>query len=220
MLLDREHAISNPAADWHEVPSPGDLVTRYRTVGRRVVLYAGSFEPYQGLELLVDAAPIVLRAQPDTVFLCLGGCETQIAELRRQAYGNGVEEHFLFPGVVPEEAIPAHFGFADILLSLRLSGINVPLKIYAYLRSGVPILGTNVSAHTQVLNSEVALLVDPQPNAIAAGILLLLKNGDLGRQLTRNALKLAQEKFSIDAYYAKVAQVYAFLEARRAPLAG
>jgi glycosyltransferase involved in cell wall biosynthesis len=220
MLLDRKHAIGHSAAPLTDVPPAGDLAARYRTVGHRVVLYAGTFEPYQGLELLVDAAPTVLRAAPNTVFLCLGGSETQIAERLRQACDRGVDDRFRFPGVMPAETIEGHFALADILLSPRISGTNVPLKIYSYLRSGVPILATNISSHTQVLTSAVALLVDPQPNAIAAGILTLLQDGELGRRLTRNALKLAQEKFSIEAYYAKVAQVYAFLDARRAPLAG
>src|SRR5690606_3181894 len=100
---------------------------------------------------------------------------------------------------------------ADILLSPRISGTNTPLKIYTYLRSRVPILATNIRAHTQVLTPDVALLVAPQPDAIAAGILTLLRDGELGRRLTLNALKLAQQQFSIEAYYAKVAQVYAFL---------
>lgn len=217
MLPDREHAIAAPATLARHSPSPRDLAARYRTAGRRVVLYAGTFEPYQGLELLVDAAPTVVRATPDTLFLCLGGYEAQVAERRRQARDNGVKDHFLFPGVVPAETVDAHFALADILVSPRVSGTNTPLKIYSYLRSGVPILATSIRAHTQVLNSEVALLVEPRPNAIAAGILTLLENGDLGQRLTRNALKLAQEHFSIEAYYAKVAQLYAFLEARKRP---
>jgi hypothetical protein len=63
----------------------------------------------------------------------------------------------------------------------------------------------------------VALLVEPHAEAIAAGILRLLEDGDLRRWLTHNALRLGQEKFSTEAYYAKVAEVYAFLEARKAP---
>jgi hypothetical protein len=37
----------------------------------------------------------------------------------------------------------------------------------------------------------------------------------LCRRLSRNALKLAQDDFSREAYYAKVAEVYAFLEASK-----
>jgi glycosyltransferase involved in cell wall biosynthesis len=180
-----------------------------------VVLYAGTFEPYQGLDLLVDAAPTVVRGRSNTAFLCLGGKEGQIAALRRRAAANGVADHFIFPGTIPAELVEAHFALADVLVSPRVSGTNTPLKIYSYLRSGVPILATNIRSHTQVLNSEVALLVEPHSEAIAAGILRLLGNSDLRRRLIRNALKLAENQFSAEAYYAKVAQVYAFLEAQR-----
>jgi glycosyltransferase involved in cell wall biosynthesis len=219
MLLDRKHAIGNSATPLTHYHALSDMAAQYGTVGRQIILYAGTFEPYQGLSLLVDAALTVIRARPDTLFLCLGGYEAQIAELRRYARDNDVGDHFLFPGIVPAETVETHFALADILVSPRVSGTNTPLKIYSYLRSGVPILATDIQSHTQVLNSEVALLVEPDADAIAAGILRLLEDADLGQRLTCNALKLAQDKFSAEAYYAKVAEVYAFLEARKTPQA-
>jgi glycosyltransferase involved in cell wall biosynthesis len=173
-------------------------------------------EPYQGLDLLVDAASIVVRAKPQTVFLCIGGYKAQIAELQRRARNNAVEDHFVFLGVVGAETVQAYFMLADILISPRVSGINTPLKIYPYLSSGVPVLATNIRSHTQVLTSEVALLVEPHADAIAAGILRLLEDSDLRQLLIRNARTLAQEKFSAKAYYAKVAEVYSFLEMTKA----
>jgi glycosyltransferase involved in cell wall biosynthesis len=212
MLSDRKHAIAASAILASHSPPLSGLAARYRTVGRRVILYAGTFEPYQGLELLVDAAPTVVSANPDTAFLCLGGYEAQIADLRGRARDHRVEEFFIFPGMVSAEAVEGHFGLAELLVSPRVSGTNTPLKIYSYLRSGVPIVATNIRSHTQVLNSAVALLVEPHAEAIAAGILRLLEDGDLRRWLTHNALRLGQEKFTTEAYYAKVAEVYAFLE--------
>jgi glycosyltransferase involved in cell wall biosynthesis len=182
-----------------------------------VILYAGTFEAYQGLELLVDAAAVVVSVIPAATFLCLGGKEVQIAALQRQARRHGVEHCFIFPGVVSAEAVEPHFALADVLVSLRVSGTNTPLKIYSYLRSGVPILATNVRSHTQVLTSEVALLVEPQAEAVAAGILRLLEDKDLARRLSHNARALAQDAFSVEAYYTKVAQVYALLEAKKTP---
>jgi glycosyltransferase involved in cell wall biosynthesis len=219
MLSDREHAIAAAVTLASHSPALSGLAARYRTEGRRVILYAGTFEPYQGLELLVDAAPTVVSATPNTAFLCLGGYEAQIADLRGRARDHRVEEYFIFPGLVPAEAVEGYFALADLLVSPRVSGTNTPLKIYSYLRSGVPILATNIRSHTQVLNSAVALLVEPHAEAIAAGILRLLEDGDLRGWLTHNALKLGQDQFSTEAYFAKVAEVYAFLEARKAPRA-
>ena len=43
---------------------------------------------------------------------------------------------------------------ADILRPPRIRGTNTPLKIYSYLRSGKPIVATNLLTHTQVLTPE------------------------------------------------------------------
>jgi glycosyltransferase involved in cell wall biosynthesis len=214
MLSRREHAVGSKVLPIRPL-SAGELAARYRTADRSVVFYAGTFEAYQGLELLVEAAPRVLGARPATVFLCVGGKEVQIAALQRQASANGSEHGFIFPGVVVPEELEAHYALADVLVSVRVFGTNTPLKIYSYLRSGVPILATNIRSHTQVLTPEVALLVEPNADAIAGGILQLLGDRDLARRLSQNARKLAQEAFSPEAYYAKVAEVYAFLETTR-----
>jgi glycosyltransferase involved in cell wall biosynthesis len=214
MLSRREHTVRTEVLPNCQL-SARELAARYNTADRRVILYAGTFEAYQGLELLVEAAPRVLRARPATIFLCVGGKEAQIAALQRQAAANGSEQGFVFPGEVAPEALESHFVLADVLVSLRVSGTNTPLKIYSYLRSGVPILATNVRSHTQVLSPEVALLVEPQADAIAGGIVRLLDDQDLARRLSQNARKLTQEVFSAEAYYAKVAEVYAFLETQR-----
>ena len=68
--------------------SADELVGRYHTAGRSVILYAGTFEAYQGLELLVEAAPQVLAVRPATIFLCIGGKAAQIAALQKQAAAN------------------------------------------------------------------------------------------------------------------------------------
>jgi glycosyltransferase involved in cell wall biosynthesis len=215
MLSHREYNIAPCAAQTVASLSPSQLATKYGTTGRRIVLYAGTFEPYQGLDLLVDAAPTVVLAKPDVLFLCLGGSEAQITALREQMRTKGVERFFVLPGVVPAEEVEAHFVSADILVSLRISGTNTPLKIYSYLRSGVPIIATNIRSHTQVLTPEIALLVEPQPSAVASAIIRLLTDKELGQRLSYNAGQLARGAFSAEAYYAKVAEVYAFLGSRK-----
>ncbi len=215
MLSDREYAVADASPVSTSPAAAVELARRYDLVGKGVILYTGTFEPYQGLDLLVKATPIVVRVRPATVFVCVGGKAAQVEALQRQASSHGVGQYFVFPGEVPPESVEAHFAIADVLVSLRVSGTNTPLKIYAYLRSGVPILATDVRAHTQVLTSEVALLVEPKPEVIAEGILRLLTDREFAQSLSANARQLAHEAYSPEAYHAKVAEVYAFLEAKR-----
>ena len=61
-----------------------------------------------------------------------------------------------------------------MLASPRIRGTNTPLKIYSYLRSGKPIVATNLITHTQVLTPDIALLVEPEAEAFAAGLARLI----------------------------------------------
>ena len=54
MLSDREHNLTLAPAGANGAAKR--LAERYAINGHRVILYAGTFEAYQGLELLVDAA--------------------------------------------------------------------------------------------------------------------------------------------------------------------
>lgn len=215
MLSDREYNLATAPPAEQATPLTSHLLARYGLdPGHRIILYAGTFEAYQGLHLLVDAAPAIGRAHPDVRFLCLGGTPGQIAMLEARARGRGVAPYFICPGPVPPDDVESHFRLAAVLVSPRVSGTNTPLKIYAYLRSGVPILATNILSHTQVLTPDVALLVEPQPDSVAAGIVRLLADIELGRRLAHNALRLAQESYSPEAYHAKMAEVCAYLASR------
>jgi glycosyltransferase involved in cell wall biosynthesis len=215
MLSDREYNLATAPPETQASPSIAHLGGRYDLdQGHRIILYAGTFEAYQGLDLLVDAAPAVLRAHPDVRFLCLGGHPEQIATMQARARERGVAQYFVCPGTVPPDDVEPHFRIASVLVSPRISGTNTPLKIYSYLRSGVPILATNIVSHTQVLTPDVALLVEPQLESFAAGIVRLLDDAQLGRRLAQNALRLAQESYSPEAYHAKMAEVCAFLASR------
>jgi glycosyltransferase involved in cell wall biosynthesis len=212
MLFDREHNLASSGAGTN---GPAKVLgERYAISGDRVILYAGTFEAYQGLELLVDAAGEVVRAHKNVRFVCVGGNETQVGRMKALAYQRGVSEYFIFPGTVPPEEVQSLFGIASILMSPRISGTNTPLKIYSYLRSGVPIIATNIRSHTQVLTNDVALLVEPHSASISSAILRLLEDAPFGAQLAESALRLAEKSYSPDAYYQKMAEVLSFLAAK------
>jgi glycosyltransferase involved in cell wall biosynthesis len=187
------------------------LAERYAINGHSVILYAGTFEAYQGLDLLVDGSKEVIRRRKDVRFLCVGGNENQIDRIKLLAHQRGVAEYFIFPGTVPPEEMEAFFRIASILISPRISGTNTPLKIYSYLRSGVPIVATKIVSHTQVLTDDVALLVEPQPESLGSGVLRLLEDVQLCSRLAENARRLADKSYSRDAYHQKIAEVLAFL---------
>ncbi len=198
--------------DVQTVPGPGRDALRARwgiPTGAPVVLYTGTFEPYQGLDLLTDAAVLVGRSVPSVRFLVVGGGELQVEAARRRA--NSVAAPMIFTGQRPPHEIPHFIDLCDILASPRIAGTNTPLKIYSYLRSGRPIVATDLRTHTQVLTRDVASLTAPEPTAFAAGIAELLASPERARSLAAAAAALAAEKYSREAYLAQTATAYASL---------
>ncbi len=183
-----------------------------------IVLYTGTFEAYQGLDLLFDAwAAARGRVPADARLVLAGGKPDQIAAARAHARRAGVEESTIFAGERPASDIPAYLLAADALVSPRSRGTNTPLKIYQYLRSGKPIVATRLLTHTQVLSDDTAILTDATAEAFGAGIVSALTDRGHAQTIGRQARLLAETKYSYEAYLEKTRQACAaLLDARRA----
>jgi glycosyltransferase involved in cell wall biosynthesis len=185
--------------------------------GAPLVVYTGTFEHYQGLDLLFAAAREVTARRPDARFVLAGGRPDQIAAARADADRVGVRDAIVFAGQRPAEEIPRFLDAADVLVSPRSTGTNTPLKIYQYLRSGRPIVATRLLTHTQVLTDEVAILTEPTAEGFAAGILAALNDDVRARGIGERARELADTKYSYDAYLARTREACAYLTGKSTP---
>jgi glycosyltransferase involved in cell wall biosynthesis len=164
-----------------------------------MVLYTGTFEPYQGLDLLFAAAAIVRHTRPDVRFVLAGGKPEQVARAKAQVAQLGIDD-IIFTGEQPADAIPSYLDAADVLVSPRSTGTNTPLKIYQYLRSGRAIVATRLLTHTQVLSDEVAILTDPTAEAFARGVLKAVDDRATARCLGEAARRLAETRYTYETY--------------------
>jgi glycosyltransferase involved in cell wall biosynthesis len=173
-----------------------------------VLLYTGTLENYQGLDILLQSVRTVCGVFPSAHFVIVGGKTEQVEELRVLAEILGVSDHVRLVGQRPLEEMPGYMAMADVLLSPRSKGTHTPLKLYTYLRSGIPILATAILSHTQILTPEVALLVQPTPDALAAGAVKLLSDRDYAQRLGSTAQWVAEQQYSWTAFMKKNAHVY------------
>jgi glycosyltransferase involved in cell wall biosynthesis len=182
-----------------------------------LILYTGTFEAYQGLDLLFASMAIVRRARPDARLVLAGGRPDQVVKAREQARAAGIDEVTLFAGERPASDIPAYLLAADLLVSPRSRGTNTPLKIYQYLRSGKAIVATRLLTHTQVLDDDTAILTGVTPQDYAGGILAGLADPARAAAVGERARALAETKYSYAAYLEKTRQAYAALMPASAP---
>ena len=179
--------------------------------GAPLALYTGTFEAYQGVDMLIEAAAIVAKQRPDARVLVVGGEPAQVEAAKARAVAAGAAPVMVFTGQQPAKEIPGFVQAADLLVSPRIRGTNTPLKIYSYLRSGKPIVATNLLTHTQVLTPDIAKLVDPKPDLFAAAMLSLIEDAGERRRLSAAAALVAQEKYSRESYLRRTAKAYDLL---------
>ncbi len=182
-----------------------------------LILYTGTFEAYQGLDLLFAAMRAVVAQVPDARLLLAGGRSDQIATAQSDVAQLGLGQHVIFTGERPADEIPHYLDAADVLVSPRSRGTNTPLKIYQYLRAGRVIVATRLLTHTQVLSDEVAILTEPTPDGFAEGILRAIRTPALARELGARAGELAATKYSYDAYLARTRDAIARIAPSTAP---
>ncbi len=163
----------------------------------KIVLYTGNFQPYQGIPLLLQAAARL--DQEDVLFLLVGESKSAVALMIQKAKDLNIAKKVKFTGQVPPSHVHRYISLADVLVSPRLSGTNTPLKIYSFLKSGKPVVATNLWTHSQILNENISILVDPDPDSLAQGISYAL-NDPGAKQRAESAQRLAEDEYTYPKY--------------------
>jgi glycosyltransferase involved in cell wall biosynthesis len=190
------------AADPQIAPA-GHVPVRFPP-GHPVILYAGTFEAYQGIEILVDAfARAVLRV-PAARLLLVGGTDEQVATIRRRVESLGLGERCVLTGRVPKTAALAYTQSADVLVSPRIYGTNTPLKIYEQLASGRPLVATRIWSHTQVLDDRVCFLAEPDAASFADALVEALTDETGAAARVQSAVALYEREYSRPVYERKI----------------
>jgi Glycosyltransferase len=208
----RVHLLPDVAFAPPERPSTDEQLRTHCSSTAPLALYVGNLEGYQGVGLLIQA-----MAQIPTDKRCnlviIGGTLAMIEEHRKLAETLGVADHVRFLGKRPIDHLGDYLRQADILCSPRLKGVNTPMKIYSYMAAGRAILATNIASHSQVLDDSCALLVDPTPEAMAAGLLHLTEDAALRNTLGVASATRAGDEYGFEAFEGRINRAYATLAA-------
>jgi len=177
------------------------------------VCFVGNLAPWQGIEYLVKAAPSILSRSPDCRFLIVGDGVMK-NELLRLCRELGVKDSFIFTGVIAYDRVPLYINASDACTAPFIFARNAkiglsPLKLYEYMACGKPVVASNISGVSNVLEaSGGGISVLPEnPDALAEGILKLLEDPDLRTKLGSKGLSYVTENYSWYSVVKKVNEV-------------
>ena len=199
-----------------------ELRERLGLLSQKVIVYTGNFDPYQGIDLLLKGFSQYLKSRPAgdstpaATLLIVGGGpgeEDRKREQEQTAERLGLDTAVIFVGSRPVDEMGAFMQLADVLISPRTAGNNTPLKVYSYMASGRPMVATNISSHTQVLDDSCAILCDPTPQDLADKLEVALS--DSAAATARRAAQVlaakqrVAERFSLEKFRGKLDALYA-----------
>ncbi|TSD05074.1 MAG: group 1 glycosyl transferase [Parcubacteria group bacterium Greene0714_7] len=153
-----------------------------------IVMYIGRLDGWKGVVTLLEASK---NLPNNSVLVVIGGEPAQVAELSHR-YPN-----VRFLGFRPYKELADNMAAANVLvlpntgtdeISTRFTS---PLKLFAYMTSGIPIVASDLPSIREVLDEQTAYLVPPDDAvALAEGIGRALIDGSARAQ---EALKHVEE---------------------------
>ena len=174
-------------------PQPADqaLVRALDLGGKRVVVFLGVLTGYQGVDLLLDAVPAVMRARPDAHFLVMG--YPNEAHYRDLVRARGIEHAVTLPGRIPYDEAPRWLNLGEIAVSPKRSFSEANGKLLNYMACGLPVVASDTPVNRELLGAAGVYAAAGDAGALAARLTALLADPAAavarGRALRRRAME-------------------------------
>jgi glycosyltransferase involved in cell wall biosynthesis len=171
------------------VESSAFAAIRSRRPLRRVTVVA-NLQAQKGHDVLIDAAPEILRHFPDATFEIVGD-GPELDHLRSRVTAQGVVEAFTFTGY--EADVAQRLKEADIF-ALPSRTEACPNAVLEAMSSGLPIVASAVGGVLELIqDGQTGLLVAPgDPRSLAQSICRLMANRAFGARLGKAACQTVQ----------------------------
>lgn len=192
--------------------SLGILKSQYNiSFTSNIVVFSGSMAPWQGVEYLITAAPLVLKECPTTQFMIVGDKGSMLNQWKDLVNIYGLSDSFIFTGGVPYEKVPLYINIADICVvpKKELKSGYSPLKLYEYMACAKPTIATNTAGFEILEQSSSGILVDPKNSQeFSSAIIKLLKDSQLRIKMGNNGRKLVVEHHSWETSIRKIISIF------------
>ena len=162
---------------------------------------------FKGHPLLVQAARRIVDARPRAYIVCVGAVEPSVQQsLWQSAADSGVADRFRFTGQRDD---------AQRLMS-EMDVITLPSKyeacsmaIIEAMALGKPVIATRAGGNPELVrHQETGLLIERDPQALAAALIALLADTQQRRQMGEAARKRALSLFSAEKMVSNIEALY------------
>jgi glycosyltransferase involved in cell wall biosynthesis len=165
---------------------------RNRNDKKFVLLYPGSINHHQGLDIGIRAFALIKDQVPTAEFHIYGTNGDQLSLLRGLIPDLGLEGRVYLKDSIPFDKVPSVIENADLgIVPKRKSGFGneaFSTKILEFMYMNVPVIVPNTAIDTYYFNESVVKFFQAEDEqSLADAMLLLIENSELRESLVRNA---------------------------------
>jgi glycosyltransferase involved in cell wall biosynthesis len=180
--------------------------------GRRIVAYVGVLAPYQGIDVLMQAAQLLLPQLPDTHFLIMG--YPGVDRYRALAESLGLSAHVTLPGRILYKDLHAYLALADVTVAPKMSETEGSGKIPNYMAMGLPVVTFDTAVSREYLGDLGIYALFGSVEDLAAKLRLALEQRDWAARLGQQGRDTAVRELSSDRAGPQIERIYAQAIAR------
>lgn len=198
-----------------EGAGPEAVRERWGLAGRRVIIYTGSLETFQGVGFLLRAMPEVFQEVRDAVLVLVGG--GQMDAVADQCRRLGIASRVILAGHRPFAEVPGFLSAADVAVAPRPECPGIPQKLVNYMAAGRAVVSFRSSAKLVEHGVSGWVVPDGDIRGLARGILRLLGDPVLRQRLGDGARAAVVGRWEWPVLCRRLEGVYLRILTRRDP---
>ncbi|MCM8787208.1 MAG: glycosyltransferase family 4 protein [Candidatus Omnitrophica bacterium] len=185
------------------IPHPFKPLYNFSNIKRKnnLILYVGKLQAKKGVFLLIEAIPRILKKFPKTLFYFAGpdtlqnGVSVKSLMIKR-IKELGIFKSVIFLGNLPKKDLYKLYRLATAIVIPSLWE-NLGFVCFEAMSQGVSVIASKVGGFKEIFkNKETGLLFCPvNQNELAKSVISLLRNPNLRRKISHQAMTLVKQKY-------------------------
>ena len=147
----------------------------------KMILFSGVMYNHRGIDVLLNAAPTVIKKIPEVKFVLLGD-GPELDNLKKIAENLKIEKNIEFKGWIKRDKVMNYLADASIAIGpLRSTTVTknaLPIKVLEYMASSLPILSQKDTLANDVLLDDENGYSVTDPEDLATKIIHILENNE------------------------------------------
>jgi glycosyltransferase involved in cell wall biosynthesis len=191
---------------FHPMLADVALQDRFGLRNKQVIVFLGVLTAYQGVDLLLEAVPLVVRHVPDAHFLIMGYPHEE--EYRRRVHTEGLSACVSLTGRIPYDQAGRYLTLGTVAVSPKQSLTEANGKLLNYMACGLATVASDTPVNRDALGEAGLYAPVGSASTLACRLVELLQDPvrrvELGHALRRRA----ETHFSWPALSHRLVDVY------------